>query len=169
MTDILDKIIEIINNQEELLVFPHFNKSDAWDLGHVFAEIIAEKNHKAAVCIRFVSGQIVFQWAGEGTNADNDYWMLRKFNLVRDTERSSLLNAARFKKKGDTLESRGLDPYRYAAVGGGFPVRIKNSGMVAVALISGLPHIEDHTLLVEGISKYLNIKDVPELPENTII
>ena len=162
----LDKTIEIITRQEEMLVFPRFNRKDAWDLGHVFAEIIAEKKLPAPVCIRSLSAQIIFQWAGEGTNADNDYWMIRKFNLVRDTEMSTLLNAAWFKKKGETLESRGLDPHRYAAVGGGFPIRIEGSFLAAVVTVSGLPQVEDHRLLVEGISRYLDRKDVPQLPEN---
>ena len=163
----LDKTIEIISRQEKLLVFPHFSRKDAWDLGHTFTEIISAKNLPAPICIRYLSGQIVFQWSGEGTNADNDYWMIRKFNLVRDTDMSSLLNAAWFKKRGETLESRGLDARQYAVVGGGFPVRIKNSGLIAVATVSGLPHVEDHTLLIEGIGKYLGIQDIPQLPKNT--
>ncbi|MDR0447236.1 MAG: heme-binding protein [Treponema sp.] len=163
----LDKTIEIISKQEELLVFPHFNRQDAWDLGHVFAEIIAGKKVPAPICVRLLSGQIVFQWAGDGTNADNDYWMIRKFRLVRDMDMSSLLNVAWFKKKGETLESRGLDPNRYAAAGGGFPIRIKGSGLFAVAAVSGLPQVEDHALLVEGIGKYLNVTGVPQLPKIT--
>ena len=163
----LDKTIEIITKQEELLTFPHFNRQDAWDLGHVFAEIIAQKKLPAPVCIRFLSGQVVFQWSGEGTNADNDYWMIRKFRLVRDTEMSSLLNVAWFKKKGETLESRGLDSHRYAAAGGGFPIKVQDSGLFAVVTVSGLPQTEDHGLLVEGISRYLGITGIPQLPKNT--
>ena len=167
MKSALDKTIEIIDKQEKLLVFPHFNRKDAWDLGHIFAEIISQKKLSAPICIRYLSGQIVFQWAGEGTNADNDYWMVRKFRLVRDTDMSSLLNVAWFKKKGETLESRGLDVQQYAAAGGGFPIRIKNSGLIAVAAVSGLPQVEDHALLVEGIARYLGIQDIPQLPKNT--
>ena len=162
----LDKIIEIIGKQEEMLVFSHFTRKDAWDLGHVFAEIIAEKKLPAPICIRLLSGQIVFQWAGEGTNANNDYWMIRKFRLVRDTEMSSLLNVVWFKKKGDTLESWGLDPHRYTLAGGGFPIKTKNSGLAAIVTVSGLPQTDDHALLVEGISKYLGIKDIPQLPKD---
>jgi uncharacterized protein (UPF0303 family) len=161
-----DKIIEIITKQEELLVFPRFNRQDAWDLGHVFAEIIAKKKLPAPVSIRLLSGLVVFQWAGEGTNADNDYWMIRKFRMVRDLEHSTLLSVAQFKKKGETLESRGLDPHRYAAAGGGFPVRIKDSGLAAVVTVSGLPQAEDHALLVEGLSVYLGVQNVPRLPPN---
>jgi uncharacterized protein (UPF0303 family) len=163
----LEKSIEIMKKQEELLVFPHFNRQDAWDLGHEFAGIIAEKKLPAPICIRLLSGLIVFQWAGDGTNPDNEYWMIRKFRLVRDLEQSTLLSVAWFKKKGETLEGRGLDPHRYAAAGGGFPIRIKGSGLAGVATVSGLPQLEDHALLVEAISRHLGIKNIPELPKDT--
>jgi uncharacterized protein (UPF0303 family) len=162
----LDKAIELMTNQEKALVFPHFNRRDGWDLGHVFAELIAEKNLPAPVCIRLPSGLIVFQWAGEGTNPDNEYWMIRKFRLVRDLEQSTLLSAAWFRKKGETLESRGLDPRRYAAAGGGFPIRVEGSGLAGVVTVSGLPQLEDHALLVEGIGRYLGLDRIPHLPKN---
>jgi uncharacterized protein (UPF0303 family) len=168
MADKFDKLIGIMEKQEEILQFPHFNRQDAWDLGHVFADIIREQNLPLPVSIRLVSGLIVFQWAGEGSNPDNEYWMLRKFRMVRDTEKSSLLNAVQYKKNGDTLESRGLDPHRYAAAGGGFPIRIKGSGLAGVVTVSGLPQLEDHALLIEGISRYLGVK-APTLPKGTRI
>ena len=169
MTDntALDNTIKMITQQEELLAFPRFGRRDAWDLGHVFAQIIGEKKLPAPVAIRLLSGQIVFQWAGDGTSADNDYWMIRKFRLVRDLDQSTLLSAAWFKKKGETLESRGLDPRRYAAAGGGFPVRIPGLGLAAVVTVSGLPQVEDHALLVEAIAAYLGVSQPPRLPEVT--
>ena len=163
----LDKTIKITGEQEELLVFPRFSRKDAWELGHLFAEIITEKKLSATICIRLLSGQIVFQWAEEGTNANNDYWMIRKFHLVREMEMSSLRLRALFKKQGDTLESWGLDPQHYAVAGGGFPIRVKDSGLVAVVTISGLHEVDDHILAVEGISEYLGIKDIPQLSKNT--
>jgi uncharacterized protein (UPF0303 family) len=166
MADKLEKLIEILEQQEEILQFPHFNRQDAWDMGHVFADMIRERNLPLPVSIRLLSGLIVFQWAGEGSNPDNEYWMIRKFRMVRDTEKSSLLNAVSYRKNGDTLESRGLDPHRYVAVGGGFPVRIRGSGLAGVVTVSGLPQVEDHAVLIEGISRYLGVK-APALPKGT--
>ncbi|MDR2072143.1 MAG: heme-binding protein [Spirochaetaceae bacterium] len=166
MADKLEKLIEIMEKQEDLLQFSRFNRQDAWDLGHTFADVIRERKLPAPVSIRLTSGLVVFQWAGEGTNPDNEYWMIRKFRLVRDTEKSTLLNAAYFKKKGETLESRGLDPRRYAVAGGGFPLRIKESGLAGVVTVSGLPQLEDHALLIEGISRHLGVK-APALPRGT--
>jgi uncharacterized protein (UPF0303 family) len=162
----LEKLIETMEKQEEVLQFPHFNRQDGWDLGHVFASLIAEKKLPAPICIRLVSGLIVFQWAGDGTNPDNEHWMLRKFRSVRDMERSSLLSAAFFKKKGETLEDYGYTSADYVVVGGGFPIKIKGSGLAGVATVSGLPQFEDHDLLVEGFSRYLGVT-APRLPKNS--
>jgi len=161
----LEKLIETMEKQEEILQFPHFNRQDGWDLGHVFAGVIAEKKLPAPICIRLASGLIVFQWAGDGTNPDNEHWMIRKFRSVRDFEKSSLLSAAWFKKKKETLEDYGLEPGRYAVCGGGFPIRIKGSGLIGVATVSGLPQFEDHDLLIEGFSRYLGLA-APRLPKN---
>jgi len=163
---VLDKMITLLELQENMLQFPHFNRQDAWDMGHVFADIIREKQLPMPVCIRLLSGLIIFQWAGEGANPDNEYWMIRKFRVVRDLEHSSLLCAASFKKKGETAEGRGLDPHRYAVVGGGFPIRIKGSCLAGVVTVSGLPQFEDHRLLVEGISSYLGVTNAPQLPKD---
>lgn len=161
----VEDYIAIMEKQEETLQFSRFNRQDAWDLGHILAGIIRERELPAALCIRHISGSILFQWLPEGTNPDNEYWMIRKFRMVRDLERSSLLSKAIFKKNGDTLEARGLDPHLYAASGGGFPVKIKDSGLFAAAIISGLPERKDHGLLVEGISRHLGLS-APMLPDD---
>ncbi|GHU81734.1 UPF0303 protein [Spirochaetia bacterium] len=161
-----DKYLTIMQKQEALLEFSRFTRKDAWDLGHTIAAIIEEKKLVAALSIRLASGLIVFQYATEGTYPDNEYWMLRKFNLVRDCGKSSLYSTMEFKKKGDTLESRGMDPHRYVACGGAFPIRIKDADIIGAALVSGLPQLEDHDLLIEGISRHLGVKNVPRVPLN---
>ncbi|MDR1390178.1 MAG: heme-binding protein [Treponema sp.] len=165
----MDNYIDIMEEQERVLVFDHFTRKDAWDLGHVFVDLIGEKQLPAPICIRLLSGLIVFQFSGDGTNADNQYWMLRKFRMVRDLEQSTLLSVAWFKKKGETLESRGLDRSRYADAGGGFPLRVKGAGIAGVATVSGLPQTQDHALLIGGISRYLGIENPPRLPEDALI
>jgi len=42
----------------------------------------------------------------------------------------------------------GLDPARYAAHGGAFPVLVRDVGPVGVVVVSGLPQVEDHRLVV---------------------
>jgi uncharacterized protein (UPF0303 family) len=159
-----EKYIELVSEQERVLQFPHFNRRDAWELGKELVSIILEHNHPLAVSIRLTNGLVLFQYSPEGATLENDTWMTKKYNIVRELEISSLLNTLKFQKNGQTLEDRGFDPKKYAWGGGGFPIRIKDTGLIGVAAASGLPHLEDHDILVEGISRFLKVPDVPRIP-----
>jgi uncharacterized protein (UPF0303 family) len=165
----VDKLITIAEKQEELLQFPHFNRNDAWELGNVFVKKIQENSYPMTVSIRLSNGLIAFHYAAEGTRPDNESWLTKKFNVVRDMEVSSLLNTLRIIKKKSTLEERGLDPKFYVWGGGGFPIRVKGTGVVGAAAVSGLPGLQDHATLVECIAVYLKTADVPWIPANTKI
>jgi uncharacterized protein (UPF0303 family) len=160
----VDKYIAIAEKQEELLQFPHFNRQDAWDLGQLLVKRILERRLVLVCSIRLLNGFILFQYAGEGTKNENEFWLSRKFNTVRDLDASSLLNAMRLLKKKQTLESRGLDPSKYVNAGGGFPIRIKDTGLAGVALVSGLPHLQDHDFLIDSLGEYLKADRVPRIP-----
>jgi uncharacterized protein (UPF0303 family) len=162
----LDRYIAVLEQQEELLQFPHFTRKDAWDLGNIFVSELLDKNYALTFSIRLNSGFIIFQYAPEGTNPNNNYWMTRKANLVRDKDASSLLTTLRWKKKGESLVEQGLDPTQYVACGGGFPIRVRGAGSIGAAVVSGLPHLQDHDILVECIGRYLHINDVPRIPLN---
>jgi uncharacterized protein (UPF0303 family) len=156
--------IALLEKQEEELQFAHFNRQDVWKLGKELAARILDDGLKLAVTIRLLNGFTLFQYAPEGTKAENAYWLEKKFNVVRDLDASSLLHTLRLQKRNQTLESRGLDPKLYAWGGGGFPIRVRGTGLVAVAAASGLPHLQDHDTLVESIAKVLRVKDAPRIP-----
>jgi uncharacterized protein (UPF0303 family) len=160
----IDDGIAILERQESVLQFNHFNRQDVWMLGREMADKILEEGLGMAVAVRLLNGFTLFQYAGEGTNADNGYWLEKKFNIVRDLDASSLLFSLRLKKRNQNLADRGLDSRVYAWGGGGFPIRVKGTGLVAVAAASGLPHLKDHDVLVESIARLLRIKDPPRLP-----
>ena len=160
----IDEGIAILERQEELLQFNHFNRLDAWRLGKLITDKIVGEGLALAVTIRLLNGFVLFQYAGEGTNTDNGCWLEKKFNIVRDLDASSLLFSLRLKKRNQSLGDRGLDPGLYAWGGGGFPIRVKGTGLVAVAAASGLPHLKDHDMLADGIARLLRIKDPPRLP-----
>ncbi|MDR1420419.1 MAG: heme-binding protein [Treponema sp.] len=160
----IDKLIAIVEKQEELLRFPRFNREDAWKLGNEAAGIILKNGYPLSVSIRLTSGLAVFQYMAAGTTADNEGWMTKKFNTVRDFEESTLLFTLRLEKRKETLESRGLDPRFYVWGGGGFPVRIKDSELAAVFTVSGMPHLEDHAVLVDACAAFLGEANVPRFP-----
>ena len=56
-------------------------------------------------------------------------------------------------------EDSGLDNELYAAHGGGFPITVSGSGMVGVALVSGLPQVEDHKMIIQGLTNFKQAKN----------
>jgi uncharacterized protein (UPF0303 family) len=160
----IDQGIAILERQEEELQFAHFSRQDVWKLGKELVAKVLDDNLKLSVSIRLVNGFTVFQYAPEGTTLNNGVWMAKKYNIVQELEISSLLNTLRLKKQNQCLEDRGFDPKIYAWGGGGFPIKVRGTGLVAVAVASGLPHLQDHDALVECIAKVLLVKDVPRLP-----
>ena len=89
--------------------------------------------------------------------------MTRKYNSVCLMERSSLASRAISELTGEGVEACGLDPRKYVFCGGGFPIRLKTGELVAVALVSGLPDVGDHGLIVDCLSKYLGV-EAPSIP-----
>jgi uncharacterized protein (UPF0303 family) len=165
----LDTAIKIAEQQEEILQFPHFSRRDAWELGKILVDDILERNLALAVSIRLTSGLVLFQYLTEGTAANNESWITRKFNVVRELEISSLFNMLRLKKWNQVLEDKGLDPKFYALSGGAFPIRIKGSGLIGAVAASGLPHLADHEAIVDAISRFLSLPDCPRIPLDTAL
>jgi uncharacterized protein (UPF0303 family) len=115
------------------------------------------------VAIRLRDGFTIFQYYGQGTTLFHETWMNRKFNIVREMEISSLLNNLRMQKNKQTLDGMGFNPANYAVSGGGFPIRVKDVGLIGAAVASGTNHLHEHDTLVEGISRFLKVQ-VPRIP-----
>ncbi|MFI9200108.1 heme-degrading domain-containing protein [Streptomyces sp. NPDC053048] len=139
---------------EHRFVLDRFDNDDAWRLGTLVAELARELG--AAVTIGVRRGpQRLFHRALPGTSADNDAWIDRKCRVVERYAESSYLVGARFRAKGRSFEdSSRLDPGRYAAHGGAFPVRLRGTGVVGVVAVSGLSQAEDHALVVEALERF---------------
>lgn len=157
-----EKAMAIVEEQEAKLQFDHFDSEDAWKLGCFMVEEMKRKGIDMAICIRKPNGRIVFQYAAESTNATNELWMKRKYNTVNTFEHSSILVAMILQLRGETFESQGLCTKDYVGCGGGFPIRVKGSGMVMVLTVSNLPHEQDHAFMIESLSRFLNV-EVPAL------
>ena len=148
---------ELIAKQENVLQFEHFHCRDAWALGKLMAEDALSGGVEIAICIRKMNGHILFQFATEATTINNQNWMMRKFNTVSLMERSSLGATVMAHISGQTVATHGLSDKDFVFCGGGFPVRIKNSGLTAVITVSNLPHVEDHNFIIRSLSKYLGV------------
>ena len=146
----LAALIAELEAHEAELVLPRFTNDDAWALGSLLVELATRRGLPVAVDIRRGTQQL-FHAGLAGSTADNDAWIERKVQVVRRFGSSSYLVGRRLQRSGDTIEGVGLDPARYAAHGGCFPVLVAGVGMVGTVTVSGLAQADDHALVVEAL------------------
>lgn len=152
MTD--DDLIARLEQQERDLIFTRFDYADAWRLGSLLVALATERGLPVAIDIRRGPQQL-FHAALAGSTADNDAWIERKVRVVERFGNSSYLVGRRLGERGRELDaSQGVDPARFAAHGGAFPVRVEAAGVVGVVTVSGLPQADDHALVVEAIERF---------------
>ena len=154
-------IQKIVEKQEEMLRFEHFSNNDAWELGKFLVGKIQEKEIELSVAIRRLNGNIIFQYASEKTTLNNQNWMQRKFNTVTLMNCSSLNAWAQSFISGEHVQTHGLSENEYVFCGGGFPIRLQSGELAAVITVSNLPHEQDHQFLVESLSEWLSVENVP--------
>ena len=158
----IDDLITRIEEQEARLTLPRFDNDDAWRLGTLLVELARARSAPVTIDIRR-NGQQLFHLALAGSSADNDAWILRKSRTADRYGTSSYLVGLQFVAEGTTFEaSSRLDKDDYAGHGGAFPITLAGTGPIGTVAVSGLPHAEDHALIVEALEAYL-AKPVPEL------
>jgi len=141
--------------EEEELQFSSFTHDDAWDLGCALIASARRENLPVAVDITR-NRQQLFHATRPGTAPDNDWWIRRKTRVVDKFGHSSLYVREASLARGTTFEEEfGLDPNRYAAHGGAFPVIVRSVGPVGVVVVSGLPQVDDHRMVVAAIRAHL--------------
>ncbi|WP_328452074.1 heme-degrading domain-containing protein [Streptomyces sp. NBC_00386] len=149
------ELIAELEEQERRLTLPGFTHDDAWTLGTLLVGLAREREAPVAVDIRR-GGQQLFHAALPGSTPDNDAWIDRKRRVVERYGCSSLLVGSRFRAKGTTFEeSSRLDPDTYAAHGGAFPIAVTGAGVIGTVVVSGLPQVEDHKMVVEALETLL--------------
>ncbi|MFH8575855.1 heme-degrading domain-containing protein [Streptomyces zaomyceticus] len=151
-----DREVSELETQEARLVLPRFTYEDAWTLGTLLVGMARERRAPVAIDIRRGPQQL-FHCALPGSSADNDAWIDRKRRVVERYGVSSFLVGARFRAKGTTFEeSSRLDPDRYAAHGGAFPLAVEGVGVIGSVTVSGLPQAEDHAMVVEALERLID-------------
>ena len=145
--------------QEEELALSSFTNEDAISLGQELLKLAL--NQKAPVIVQVRIGeQIIFHSALTGSSSENDWWINRKYRVVEKFKHSSMYVRVCFEEKNQSFEEdSGLDNELYAAHGGGFPITVSGSGMVGVALVSGLPQVEDHKMIIQGLTNFKQAKN----------
>ena len=146
--------LQTLLEQERTLQFDAFSHDDAWMLGTRLRALAAEQALPVAIAIT-LGDQRVFHAGLAGASADNDGWLERKFAVVRRYGHSSLAVGVEFRSRGVDfdVDSR-LDPTRFAAHGGAFPLFVRGL-IVGMVGVSGLPQLDDHALVVEALGAHL--------------
>lgn len=152
----LKVIHETCITQEEKYVFDSFSRKDAWKLGRILIDTAEKYEGGVAVGI-ILNGLKVFQYVTEGATVHNTQWLDRKVNTVTQFHKSSLRVYCDYTMKGITLEGERLDPMDFALCGGGFPLTIKGVGVVGAIAVSGLPHLDDHQVIVDALEQWFEV------------
>jgi uncharacterized protein (UPF0303 family) len=149
-------LLQELLRQEEELQFSDFTNDDALRLGLALVERARADGKAVTVDIRR-NGQQLFHCALAGTSLDNDEWILRKSRVVDRYGHSSFYVGSKYRARGTTFEaSSRLDPDRYAAHGGAFPILVRNVGAIGTVAVSGLPQEQDHALVVTVLRTFLS-------------
>lgn len=159
----IEEVIAVLAMQEEILQFGHFTNEDAWALGNLIVTEARKRGLDTAVEIRLNNGYTVFKYAGNSTNLNNEAWMDKMYATVRRVEKSTMLLYSELKKSEETLEDIGLDPREYSYMGGGFPIRVEEVGVIGVILVSNQNHFVNHDIIVRAVSRYLHVDEVPRI------
>jgi uncharacterized protein (UPF0303 family) len=137
--------------EEEELQFSGFSNDDAWELGSALVTAGREQGLPIAVDISRNRHQL-FHASLPGTTPDNDSWIQRKTRVVDRFGHSSLYVRQASIERGTTFEAEfGLDQERYAAHGGAFPIIVRSVGPVGAVVVSGLPQVADHRMVVAAL------------------
>ena len=150
---------EELLEQERLLELPSFDRGDAVDLGLLMVELARSRSLPVVIEIRD-RAQVLFRAALPGSSVDNDGWVARKTRVVEELGHSTLYERVRHEALGTTFEeATGLPEATHAAHGGGFPLVVVGEGRVGVVVVSGLPQVQDHELVIEGLTSLLGAWD----------
>jgi uncharacterized protein (UPF0303 family) len=146
--------LDDLQTEAKSLILPRFAEAEALALGQILQALALGRGLALVVNIR-TANRTLFHAALPGSAAMHERWALRKSNTAFFFQEASLLVGTRHRDKGENLVKHGLDAADYADHGGAVPIRVQGVGLVAVATVSGLPQVDDHRLVVEGLRALL--------------
>ncbi|RYE10861.1 MAG: heme-degrading domain-containing protein [Hyphomicrobiales bacterium] len=149
--------VRLIIEQEKALVLPEFSEEIAFKLGAAIRANALAAGLGIAAEIR-TGERRLFYTAMAGTTANNANWLRRKANLVHRVSKSSYRVVQERNYPEDFFPARlGLDNVDFVLAGGGFPIWVKQAGMIGSICVSGLHERDDHRLVVEALCDHLGI------------
>lgn len=148
--------IEDLLVEEDRVRLDRFDYEFAWLLGCEIRRMAAEEKLPIAIEIAH-HGVPVFTALLPGASPDNGVWVRRKRAVVERFHHSSLYMRLLCERSGVDFHARyRLPPGDFAASGGGVPLRLHNACLVGVAAVSGLPDVEDHSLIIKALTNLMH-------------
>lgn len=149
-----------IAHQEAQLQLARVDADVAWELGCALRNDAISLGKPIAIEVS-LAGARLFYCALPGATPNNADWIRRKQNVVLRFHKSSYAVGLDCRQHGATLEQRSGAPFAdFAAVGGGFPIRLRGAPSVLGAVtVSGLAERDDHELIVRVLARHLEIDE----------
>jgi uncharacterized protein (UPF0303 family) len=155
MTTMSLPTLDELREHEERLTLPSLDENDAVAIGLLLVSKAVERDLPVTIEVRRAS-RVVFRAARNGTNEHNDMYVRGKARVVERFGHSTLYERLRYETAGTTFaDATSLGFPEFAPHGGGFPLCVRGTGPVGVAIVSGLTQEEDHGLIVECLGEYL--------------
>ncbi len=149
--------IEIVREQEAKLVLPRLDETVAFDIGTAIRARALAESLPVVVDIR-TFGRPLFYAAMPGSNGSNPDWARRKINVVRRFLKSTYRMVLEQQRPDRTFKpGEGLDIADYVLAGGGFPLAVKDAGVIGAIAVSGLPERDDHGVVVDALCGHLGL------------
>lgn len=143
--------LDNVLTQEKETELPHFNLTDVDYLVASLKKIGKENYEKVCILIKINQREVFFH-AGNQTTNENNIWIKKKENVVDAFDHSSMFKKLSYLDDPNSFyQETGLSPRDYAIVGGGYPIAIKNTGVIGSLIVSGLTDEEDHELAYNSL------------------
>lgn len=158
--------LRIIAEQEQKLVFEHFDEDTAAQIGG-YVRDAGNAIGKGIVVGVFLWDRTLYFAATKGATSANKAWAERKTGTVKLMLKSSYRVVLERGDKGRIMEPQwALDIGDYALAGGAFPIVVKGIGMVGAVAVSGLSERDDHEFARSAIARALGLDaDTYALPK----
>ena len=154
--------LEIVTRQEEALQPNHFDAHDAWEVGMILRELGLKTGASLSLHISLLGAQVFHCGLGQ-PKPNFDHWIARKEKGTLECWKSSMRLKLEALTGGDKPSDHGFSDAEAAFMGGSFPIRLKNVGVVGAITVSGLRDTVDHQLGVDALAQFMGI-EVPKLP-----
>ncbi|WLD58600.1 heme-degrading domain-containing protein [Salinispirillum sp. LH 10-3-1] len=147
--------LDTLLKQESDLQFTQFDHTTGWALGELLHQRALQKQ-VALVIEVFAFQQVIYRVATAGAQPEQHHWVERKRASVLRFGHSTYFLGQSHAARGKVFEEKDyIDARVYAGHGGGFPLRLRNMGVIGAVTVSGLPQEEDHQWVVDALTTLL--------------